>query len=163
MLLYHGSNLTIEQPRLIGQIRGLDFGAGFYLTTSSSQAERFAEIVVDRREEGVASVSVYEFDMDTAEQDLAIRRFKSADAEWLRFVTNNRLLKYQRDNYDVVIGAVANDKVMPTIQALLGGFLNEEAALGTLKTARLVDQICLKSEKAISLLRFVNAYEVREA
>jgi hypothetical protein len=153
--------MIIEQPRLIGQTRGLDFGAGFYLTTNNQQAERFAEIVVNRRKEGVASVSVYEFDLDTAERDLAIRRFKSADTEWLRFVTHNRLLKYQGDNYDVVIGAVANDKVMPTIQAFVGGFINEAAALVTLKTARLVDQICLKSEKAISLLRFIKAYEVK--
>ena len=53
---------------------------------------------------------------------------------------------------------VANDTVMPTIQAFLSGFLNEEAAIITLKTSKLVDQICLKSEKALSLLRFVKSY-----
>ncbi len=52
MLLYHGSNLAIEEPRLIGQVRGLDFGAGFYLTTSEPQAARFSEIVVRRRKTG---------------------------------------------------------------------------------------------------------------
>ena len=62
-LLYHGSNLAIEAPRLIEQTRGLDFGAGFYLTTNESQAERFSEIVVRRRKNGIATLSVYEFDM----------------------------------------------------------------------------------------------------
>ena len=63
--------------------------------------------------------------------------------------------------YDLVIGAVANDTVMPTIQAYLNGFINEEATIITLKTSNLVDQICLKTEKALSLLKFVNVYETR--
>lgn len=42
-LLYHGSNMVVEQPRLIGQARGLDFGAGFYTTTNEAQAKRFSE------------------------------------------------------------------------------------------------------------------------
>jgi hypothetical protein len=33
MRLYHRSNVAIEIPRLIGQTRGRDFGAGFYLTS----------------------------------------------------------------------------------------------------------------------------------
>jgi hypothetical protein len=159
MLLYHGSNLTVKKPRLIDQTRGLDFGAGFYLTTSEVQASRFSEIVVNRRKSGVATVSVYEFDMETAEKTLVIKRFVSADTHWLRFVTENRLKTYQGDAYDIVIGAVANDAVMPTIQALLGGFLNEEAALITLKTSKLVDQVCLKSERALALLRYNRTFE----
>jgi hypothetical protein len=161
MLLYHGSNLPVEEPRLIKQNRGLDFGAGFYLTTNEAQANRFSGIVVNRRQSGVATVSVYEFDMEVAERTLAVRRFESANAEWLSFVTDNRLKTYRGDIYDIVIGAVANDTVMPTIQALLGGFLTAEAALLTLKTSKLVDQVCLKSEKALSLLRFIKAYKTR--
>ena len=161
MRLYHGSNIAIEQTKLIAQTRGLDFGSGFYLTANEYQAERFAEIVVNRRKNGVATVSVYDFDWMTAEKTLAIRRFESADATWLRFVVDNRLNIYRSENDDIVIGAVANDAVMPTIQLLLGGFIDEEAALITLKTSKLTDQVCIKSEKALSLLRFVNSYEVQ--
>jgi len=59
-----------------------------------------------------------------------------------------------------VTGAVANDDVMPTIQTLMGGFLTEEAALVALKTKKLVDQFCLKSEAALGFLTFINAYQV---
>jgi hypothetical protein len=159
MLLYHGSNQVVREPRLFEQTRGLDFGPGFYLTTNEAQAARFSGIVVNRRKSGVAAVSVYEFDMETADKTLAIRRFGSADVEWFRFVVDNRLKTYRGDAYDIVIGAVANDTVMPAIQAFLGGFLNEEAALITLKASKLVDQVCLKSEKALALLRFVRSYE----
>ena len=161
MQLYHGSNVAVEKPRLVGQTRGLDFGPGFYLTTKESQAERFSEIVVNRRKSGVATVSVYDFDWLTAEKTLAVRRFESADATWLRFVVDNRLNVYSGEDYDIVIGAVANDKVMPTIQLFLGGFINEEAALITLKTSKLVDQVCIKSEKALALLSYIKSYEVQ--
>jgi hypothetical protein len=97
--------------------------------------------------------------MEAAQKTLAIQRFVRADAEWLHFITDNRLKTYQGEIYDIVIGAVANDTVMPTIQALLGGFLSEEAALITLKTSKLSDQVCLKSEKALAMLRFVRFYE----
>ena len=166
MRLYHGSNVAVEKPKLIVQTRGLDFGYGFYLTTNEDQAERFAEIVVNRQKSGVATVSVYDFDEQVfeekgAEKTLAIRRFESADAVWLRFVTDNRLNIYRGESYDIVVGAVANDKVMPTVQAFLSGFINEEAALITLKTSKLVDQVCIKSEKALALLRFVKSYEMK--
>ncbi|MCL2002466.1 MAG: DUF3990 domain-containing protein [Oscillospiraceae bacterium] len=157
MRLYHGSNLVVAEPRLVEQTRGLDFGAGFYLTTNQTQAERFSEIVVTRRKSGVATVSVYEFDLAAAEKDLAIRRFASADGEWLRFVSENRLLTYCGEEYDMVIGAVANDDVMPTVQAYLSGLFDVEATLLALKTRKLVDQICLKSEEALSLLRFIKS------
>ena len=161
MLLYHGSNIAVSKPRLIDQTRGLDFGTGFYLTTSKTQAERFSDIVVNRRKSGAAVVSIYDFDMETAEKTLVIRRFIRADAQWLLFVSENRLRTYQGGVYDIVIGAVANDMVMPTIQAYLGGFINEEATLITLKTSKLVDQVCLKSEKALALLRFIKSYETK--
>ena len=158
MKLFHGSNLEIVEPRLVEQTRGLDFGAGFYLTTSEEQANRFSDIVMNRRNGGIATVNVFEFDIETAEKTLSIRKFQEADAEWLGFVTENRLKTYSGDIYDIVVGAVANDTVMPTIQAYLGGFLTEEAALITLKASKLVDQFCLKTDKALSLLRFARSY-----
>ena len=35
MILYHGSNMIVENPKLIEQNRFLDFGYGFYTTTNS--------------------------------------------------------------------------------------------------------------------------------
>ncbi|MBC8545194.1 DUF3990 domain-containing protein [Clostridiales bacterium NSJ-32] len=34
MILYHGSNVIVDKPRLIRQNRTLDFGSGFYTTTT---------------------------------------------------------------------------------------------------------------------------------
>jgi hypothetical protein len=42
MTLYHGSDQIIKAPELRPSIRTLDFGSGFYTTTSKEQAENFA-------------------------------------------------------------------------------------------------------------------------
>jgi hypothetical protein len=95
MLLYHGSNIEVIQPHLLRQLRGLDFGAGFYLTSGREQAERFSRNIRRRAKSGAAIVSVYEFDDEAVARLLDILRFPSADAGWLEFVTANRLKTYQ--------------------------------------------------------------------
>lgn len=49
MILYHGSNVIVEHPKLVKQNRFLDFGFGFYTTTNREQAENFALKVAERR------------------------------------------------------------------------------------------------------------------
>ena len=48
MLLYHGSNVEVSNPQIIESDRRLDFGKGFYLTSSYEQAKRWAELTVKR-------------------------------------------------------------------------------------------------------------------
>lgn len=58
MILYHGSNVIVEQPKLIRQNRYLDFGFGFYTTTNRDQAVNFAQKVTDRRKTGAATLNI---------------------------------------------------------------------------------------------------------
>ena len=44
MILYHGSNLSIEKIDLTKSKVGKDFGCGFYLTQDKDQALRMATI-----------------------------------------------------------------------------------------------------------------------
>ena len=37
MILYHGSNVEVRLPRILTTNRSLDFGAGFYTTSSPNQ------------------------------------------------------------------------------------------------------------------------------
>ena len=80
MKLYLGSNVTVEKPKLIVQNRFLDFGNGFYTTTNYEQAINFAEKVA-KRKGGTATVSVYEFDCESDDEDIrkknSFRRTKS--------------------------------------------------------------------------------------
>jgi succinyl-CoA synthetase beta subunit len=61
MLLYHGSNVAVVKPQLLAQTRGLDFGAGFYLTSNEIQAQTFAEIIINRRKKGSPTISVKKY------------------------------------------------------------------------------------------------------
>lgn len=76
MRLYHGSNVAVRNPKVLQSQRALDFGAGFYLTTSYEQARRWAELTVKRRREGIATVSSFEIDEEEALKRLLPQKLK---------------------------------------------------------------------------------------
>lgn len=47
MILYHGSNVEVQKPRIITTNKGLDFGSGFYLTSDIEQATRWSIHICD--------------------------------------------------------------------------------------------------------------------
>lgn len=153
MRLYHGSNIAVKKPKLQPTVRALDFGPAFYLTSSLEQARKWAILKTYRSRTGVPTVSTYEFD-DTA--DLIIRTFHSADSDWLQYISSNRKNKTNlfKDNYDIVIGPVANDDTMPVINLYLKGNYSEEEAVKRLLPQNLKDQYAFKTEKALNLLTF---------
>lgn len=155
MILYHGSNVIVSQPKLIPQNRFLDFGFGFYTTTNKLQAISFAEKVTKRRKEGRKTVSIYEIDEDRAFAACSVLRFESANEDWLEFVSKNRSGSYAGGSYDFIFGPVANDDVYTTFTLYSAGILTKEQTLEALKIKKLYDQLVLSSEKALSYLTFV--------
>ena len=49
MILYHGSNVAVEAPKLMPRARALDFGQAFYLTSDREQSAKWAKTSVLRR------------------------------------------------------------------------------------------------------------------
>ena len=158
MILYHGSNMTVNEPKLIEQNRYLDFGYGFYTTTNRDQAENFAQKVVVRRG-GKAIVNVYEIDEDAA-ASLNIKRFNAPDEDWLDFVSAHRNGDYVGESYNLIIGAVANDDVYRTLQVYSTGLLTKEQAIEALKIKKLFNQYVFATNEALAYLKFVEAKEV---
>ena len=155
MLLYHGSNITVSNPQILESDRRLDFGKGFYLTSSFEQAERWAALTVKRRGSGNATVSVFEFD-DSASSDLKILHFTQAQKEWLEYVTMNRKnWIIPNDDYDIVIGPVANDRTMPVISLYFAGIYDIEETIKRLMPQKLCDQYTFRTEKAVAKLKFL--------
>ena len=97
MILYHGSNVEVSEPKIVRSIRTLDFGPGFYTTANRKQAENFALRITPKRGTGLATVSCYEFD-EKALADCRTLDFISPDAEWLDFVSGNRNDVYDTPN-----------------------------------------------------------------
>lgn len=153
MILYHGSNLAVEKPRLLAPNRYLDFGPGFYTTSNLSQAKNFAGKVTARNRSGESIVSVYEMD-EQAVQSLKVLRFHAADESWLDFVSDNRNGRPRDESYDLISGPVANDDVFRTFILYSTGILTREQTVEALKIKKLFDQYVFASEKALSCLRF---------
>lgn len=151
MLLYHGSNMLVNKPEIIGSERTLDFGKGFYLTTSLEQAKKWAILTTSRRKEGTPTVSVFEIQDKV---DLKVLKFNGPDKAWLEFVTSNRKNKNYKNDYDLIIGPVANDNTMPVINLYINGVYNEEEALKRLLPQKLKDQVVFKNDRALKYLDF---------
>lgn len=152
MILYHGSNMAVETPRLIPAKRLLDFGSAFYLTSDLEQAKKWAQRTWKMRESGAPLVSVYEFD-DRALSELQVLSFAAPDLDWLHYVVANRSGR-QTDPHDLVIGPVANDQAIRTVNDFQNGYFTAEIAIQILRPQKLKDQYAFKTEAALRLLHF---------
>lgn len=154
MILYHGSNVTVEKPILVNQNRFLDFGYGFYTTTNKEQAKDFAIKVTDKRKNGTATLNVYEIDEEIAFTECNVLSFNEPNEDWLDFVAKNRQGTYSGEKYDLIYGAVANDDVYRTITLYMTGILSKEQTLEALKIKKLYNQLVFASEKALDYIKF---------
>lgn len=162
MILYHGSNLTVSEPKLVVQNRFLDFGYGFYTTTNKVQAIGFADKVTKRRKEGTPTVSIYEINEETAFAQCSVLRFDAPNEAWLDFVSDNRSGNYKGEIYDFIFGPVANDDVYTTFTLYTAGVLSKEQTIAALKVKKLYNQLVLTSDKALSYLRFMGTIPMEE-
>lgn len=162
MILYHGSVDLVERPEIRQSEVYLDFGVGFYTTTSYEQAERWAKIKMRRNNTDLGYVSSYEFDFEKAKKELAIEKFETADEKWLTFVVNNRKGVRPAELKDMHIGPVADDNIYQSIRLFETGAYDAEYTVKKLKTEVLHDQWTLHTEKALSLLTFADAKEIRQ-
>ena len=159
MRLYHGSLVTIEKPRLLKPSRALDYGSGFYTTTSYEQAERWVHRKLSDKQP-FGFVNVYEFQESVMDLVNSLT-FKQADEEWVDFVMQNRLNPNFHHDYDIVFGPVANDTVYAQFSLFEGGLMSKATLIAELKTYQLVDQMLFHTEKALTFLTFVKAEEIK--
>lgn len=162
MILYHGSNLIVSEPKLIVQNRFLDFGYGFYTTTNKVQATGFADKVTRRHKAGTPTVSIYEIDEEKAFAECTVLRFNAPDEAWLDFVSANRAGRYSGEPYDFIYGPVANDDVYTTFTLYTAGVLTKEQTIEALKIKKLYNQLVLTSEKALKFLKYVGTVPEEE-
>lgn len=159
--LFHGGTHIIELPEIREPKRSLDFGKGFYLTTSKKQAERWVKNRLDNKRT-VGYVNTYEFDLETASGNLKIKIFETANEDWVDFVLSNRMVDDYTHDYDIVIGPVADDKVYTQFSLFEMGVIGKEDLINNLMTYRLVDQYLFHTEKALPYLKYVSHNEVRK-
>lgn len=144
MRLYHSSEVSVVKPDTIHSRDYLDFGKGFYLTSIHEQAILYAQRFIRRQRE--AWLNSYEFEFEPSEWK--ILKLDSYDKEWLNFVAKCRAGKDDTD-FDLVIGGIANDKVIQTLDRYFDGELSENETLGLLKYEKPNIQYCIRSQQMI--------------
>lgn len=163
MKIYHGSTIIVSNPKIVPSQKLLDFGKGFYTTSNQEQAERWAVIKAKREQNNTnAIVSAYAIS-DAALSDnknFKIKRFSSANEEWLDFVFANRT-NPKKHIFDAVIGPVANDTLYATLTLYEAGILTKTETIGRLKTHKLFDQISFHTGKILAEIQFIESYPVK--
>lgn len=142
MKLYHGSLEQVNTPEIRESDHTLDYGKGFYATTSIEQAENW----VKRRAKEIKKMKCLIFNQPTE--------------EWVDFVHLNRTKKGFLHDYDIVYGPVANDRVYAAFALYEGGVLGKQELIKELRTYKLVDQYLFHTTSALQYLSFIEAKEV---
>ncbi len=145
MRLYHSSTVSVKQPDTLHSRDYLDFGKGFYLTSIHEQAVKYAQRFIRRQQD--AWLNTYEFEFKTSEWK--ILTFNSYNREWLDFVAKCRAGEDDTD-FDIVIGGIADDKVIQTLDRYFEGELSADETIGLLKYEKPNIQYCIRSQRMLN-------------
>ena len=158
MIVYHGSSEIVKQPDVLHSFRALDFGKGFYVTSVREQAERWARRKADLTG-GKAIINQYTMSDQTL--GLNVKTFLDDLTEWIDFVCDCRDEKTAYQQYDLIVGKVANDKVFRVVDMYHSGIWDRDRALQEIRTYPNYDQIAFITQNAINrLLTFARWWEV---
>ena len=149
MTVYHGSYTSIKKPDIIIGRNTKDFGPGFYCTIIREQAERWAKRFK------TPTINTYTVRIDT---NLKILEFKEMTENWLDFIVACR--NSEPHDYDIVIGAMANDQIYNFIADYIDGILTREQFWSMAKFKYPTHQINFCSPAALKCLEFVSCEEV---
>lgn len=159
---FHGSRTKVDKPDLSFSRKTLDFGRGFYVTPVYEQAVSWAMRWLRRNRPAIVNRYVFH-DEKLSELNVRVLDFPFYDREWLRFVADSRA-GITQEQYDIVRGGIANDKVFNTLELFFEKLLSEDEALARLKYEQPNHQICICRQDLIDrFLGFESAEEIRDA
>ena len=149
-IVYHGSYCKVEKPKLLDNNKYTkDFGNGFYCTILKDQAIRWAN------KYDTKIINLYEYHENN---NLKIKEFTIMTEEWLDFIIESRNGK--KHDYDIVIGAMADDQIYNYITDLLKGEITREAFWELAKFRHPTHQIAFCTDEALKTIKFIDAEEI---
>lgn len=139
MIVYHGTTEIIKSLDVVHSKKYLDFSKGFYITTFENQAKKWA-VRKGMRQEKTAIVNVYELSEEW--NDLKVLSFEKENEKWLDFVCTCRKGQPLNEEYDIIIGNVADD-VFKTVDMYFRGLWDKKKVLSELRYYKMNNQICI--------------------
>jgi hypothetical protein len=156
VILFHGSFAAVEKPNLSFSRSATDFGKGFYTTPLYEQAVSWAKRIA--RENAVVSSYRFLRPVNKFPKDIKLLEFNTHSKRWLDFVTACRLGQPVDEDYDLIIGGVADDKVFDTLTLYFDDLIPEKEAIRRLRYNKPNFQYCFKTQSVINkYLEFVGA------
>lgn len=151
MEIYHGSYTSVQKPEIIKGKFTKDFGDGFYCTELKRQAIKWAKCY------DTPVVSTYEY---KPAGELKILYFNDMTDEWLDFIVACRSGKPH--DYDIVIGAMANDQIYNYVADFMNGILTREQFWVMAKFKYPTHQINFCTDKALQCITFKGYEEIKK-
>ena len=148
-IVYHGSYCKVEHPEIKEGKYSKDFGVGFYCTILEEQAIKWA------KKYDTPMINKYEYNEDSK---LKIKEFTLMTEEWLDFIISCRSEK--EHDFDIVIGAMADDQVYNYITDLMAGNITRAAFWELAKFRHPTHQIALCTDNALKCIKFIDAEEL---
>ena len=148
-IIYHGSYCKVEKPQIMQGKFTKDFGTGFYCTILQEQAEKWA------KKYATPMINIYEYNENP---NLEIKNFTVMTEEWLDFIVACRSGK--KHEYDIVVGAMADDQVYNYITDLMRGQITREAFWELAKFRHPTHQIAFCTRQAMQCIKFLKVEEI---
>ena len=148
-IIYHGSYCEVQEPEIREGKYTKDFGVGFYCTILEEQAIKWA------KKYDTPIINKYEYEEN---KELKIKEFTVMTEEWLDFIIDSR--NGIKHDYDIVIGAMADDQVYNYITDLMMGTITRDAFWELAKFRHPTHQIAFCTEKALNCIRFIEAEKI---
>lgn len=177
LALYHGTTHDFVEIDVRRGKPYKDFGQGFYLAGTYERAQNIAvrnRRIEEQRLRAIGDdtklpVFVYTYEFNLLEMDkLNVKRFETANREWLKFVIENRMNRTRQHNYDVVIGPTANDDTRTSIRAVMnasnGAILSDTALdllIEMLEPNNLPEQYFFGTDAATAMLKLTGRRELK--
>ena len=149
-MIFHGSNIFVQDPVILRDGFYKDFGYGFYCTGLRKQAEKWALL-----KRGQHIVNQYEYkDEDTLKKLI----FEEMNEEWLDFIADCR--RGIEHDYDIVEGPMANDPVWNYVEDFVRGDISRAAFWELAKFKKPTHQIVFCTERSLSSIKYIGGYEL---
>ena len=148
-IVYHGSYCKVEHPEIKEGKYSKDFGVGFYCTILEEQAIKWA------KKYDTPMINKYEYNEDSK---LKIKEFTLMTEEWLDFIISCRSGK--KHDFDIVIGAMADDQIYNYITDLMVGNITRAAFWELAKFRHPTHQIALCTDNALKCIKFIDEEEL---
>ncbi len=150
MIIFHGSNIVVENPRILTYGFYKDFGYGFYCTRLEKQAKKWALV---KKKNHI--VNRYSYNI---KEELNIYKFPNMTEEWLDFVVDCR--RGIEHKYDIVEGPMADDQIWDYVEDFMRGEISRSAFWELVKFRYPTHQIAFCTERALALLEFEGSYKL---